>query len=270
MRAAEEIAQDLRAVLGADVEAQFESDDGSLAILGEALRWAKARIELNAIIEANLDAERARPSPMHRVVQRMDVALEDCKELDQLASIAQRLWLKDGHPGSFVSALCDLQLEMADLQDKLAQLETYEANVQRRISEGIVPILSILERFSAEISGGLQANEERLRALQSERDFYLPAKQQEYESVTEQCNADLKETGYSSRISHSSLYELKTTLDELRSKTQPFSDRIEGYQNLPPDLSLAQEQLSRARYELDVLRSQWNASLSQIESVFDL
>lgn len=206
MRAAEEIAQDLRAVLGADVEAQFESDDGSLAILGEALRWAKARIELNAIIEANLDAERARPSPMHRVVQRMDVALEDCKELDQLASIAQRLWLKDGHPGSFVSALCDLQLEMADLQDKLAQLETYEANVQRRISEGIVPILSILERFrylsilhicvlmldlrrfSAEISGGLQANEERLRALQSERDFYLPAKQQEYESVTEQCN----------------------------------------------------------------------------------
>ena len=91
-------------------------------------------------------------------------------------------------------------------------------------------------------------------------------KQREYARTAEKYETMLAKAGVASGsdVTHERLLDAKKKLDGLESALQPLKAKLEGYQELPADLTLAKAKVAEARAELETLSRHLTRDISML------
>jgi len=90
------------------------------------------------------------------------------------------------------------------------------------------------------------------------------AKKKEYELTLRNLKQTLEQNGLTPDLYHGALLALHREINEIQQKIEPLSKVLESYNDLPPDLTLAQIRIEEMRNRLFQLQEELNQSVTDL------
>merc|ERR1712178_230692 len=85
---------------------------------------------------------------------------------------------------------------------------------------------------------------------------FLEKKAEHYRNLVRKLQVELNQTGMDRSLFHSKLVKRAEELEELKKRLQPMRAKLDSYQALPPDVSLAKVKVEEAKAELAAIEGE--------------
>lgn len=253
----------LEKVFGGESIPQYEINSRTTTILYELMiRNERNEQNTNLIIDdlqQKTDEYAAETDRLRGILQQMGITQTSLSQsgtvsLRSLANVALILDTKDASDTSLLLGL------NAQTQEKLRVEEErrHEQRLQTQLfkkTKNALHTLNGLEKSlkSLEDQSQYQIPELTMRAKQA---GFLQKKAREYMKNAHQLNLEVSKSGIDPSLYHHNLVTASENLSDLKNRLQPMKAKLDSYQDLPWDLSLAKVKVEEAKQELATLETE--------------
>lgn len=166
----------------------------------------------------------------------------------ELAEAGAGLALADARHAAFLAAMAALRQEEAAARAEAARAASLREEASRQARDAAEG-LAAARRAAAAAREDREAGAPGREARELERP-YLREKRRQYAESVVALKARIKASGVTASATHGSLVEAAASVERTRAELRPLRARVDAYQSLPPDETLAAVELERARREL--------------------
>ncbi|XP_041463717.1 HAUS augmin-like complex subunit 1 [Lytechinus variegatus] len=261
----------LEEMFGDDTVPQYEINIKTVSVLHDLMTRCKERDRDKQIVIDDLNektveynAEEKRLSSILENVCLSPSSLSQSGNvsLRTLSNIAQTLDLQVASASNYYLAMTDLTRELIKLEDK-----RQEENIsnQKLFNKTKIAMIKTESLKKAMVSLEEQAKEEGPKLEDKMRQAgFFQSKSKEYDAQLENLEYKLHETGVEPSLYHQSLVALSQELESLDSRLSPLKAKLDSYQNLPPNESLAKVKVEEAKRQLAAMEAELSRKIDMM------
>jgi len=270
----EEVFEWLRATLQSD-DISFEVNPQTVGMLYSKMKQSETATQCDQnMLRALADAKaeyRAETDRIQTVLGKFGISTGEkflsksgLTSLAHLSGVANHLELNEVSIGTYLAALQDQE----DLEDNL-QLQTLRQRTQKeRLEIQLGDVNSKLEQIDSQFEL-FEATRVNCHQVLTDKEFklenYYGPKCAQYRAKMKKQQAELSHKGFVPQLDHRVLVELGNNVSSIDDKVAKLQAKKLGFQNLPPDIGLAQVEVERSRMQLAALKEQLG-NLMELES----
>ncbi|KXJ22669.1 HAUS augmin-like complex subunit 1 isoform X1 [Exaiptasia diaphana] len=215
-------------------------------------------------VEYDLEAQR-----MQKVLDYLGLSLSSLSQsgdhsIKILSDIALLLGLKDCTSSSLLLGIINQSRTLNKVLDDRAEESSIYSKLISKTKSALVQANSLQRTFeSLEEQHTLHKPVLEKRSHETEF-FHNKAKQ--YHKIVREAEEYQKSLRLESSIFHENLVKKSEDVNYLKEKSKPLKDKLEIYQDLPPDLSLAKVKVEEAKLQLARLEEQLSSNINMLHS----
>ncbi|XP_072167164.1 HAUS augmin-like complex subunit 1 [Diadema setosum] len=182
--------------------------------------------------------------------------------LRTLSNVAQILDLKVASDTNYFLAMTDLSREQIKVEDCRHEENLLNQNLFKKTKSAMIKSDS-LKRAMTSLEDQAKEQGPQLEEKTRQAGFYH-SKTKEYRNQLEVLEENLTESEVDPSVYHQSLVKLSEHLETLNSKLAPLRAKLESYNDLPPNVSLAKVKIEEAKRELASLEAELSRNIDMM------
>jgi hypothetical protein len=263
----------LSSLFGSDDVPSFEVNETTISALYEVAKMSverqKEQKALTELLRVQTNEYRAETKRIMRVMTALGIsdghaaAIGPVKKFAEiLAEVAQLLDVDDPD-------IANLSIALADVQMKTSRIPLDDFTMKRKEEEEKTLRLQALqelhqhEKVLITSEAEVKKNVGYASQVKSKIEF-VARKQNEYAESASKKKRELQKSGVSSEVEHEALVTMKAELTAMQQRLEPMRAKLNGYQQLPPNLELAKLKVAEAQKELDELTQKLTEGISAL------
>lgn len=226
---------------------KFEYTSKAVAHLYNVARVSQDRTHASEILRMDLRDKAAeyhsQAARMTEILDGIGLAFENLSKnalasIKFLGTVANLLDIKDPEMTSFLIGMGDLLLRKIDVEEQRTKAMKESNELLENIRKAITH-LTHLKRAVAELEEEISRNDS-LSDHRRNNNKVMESKKHQYMVQHSNYKTILNRVGYSPEISHGVLMQLVGNRKDLETKAKPILETLRTYQDLPPDITLAE------------------------------
>ena len=218
-----------------------------------------------ARMEYSLEGER-----IQKILAQFGMSTESLSQsgltsLRTLSEVGNILGISDTRNGTYFTALHDLQKDIDETSQALRQKKQVQHHMQTRLDEIMEKREHIMQqRKEFETTEEAKATKSDSEVAQYQPKGSITLSRQQYMEAIKKNKAKLGGK-LDKDIEHQALVALGKDVERLMAELKPLDKTLKGFQDLPPDATMAKVKLEQSKQSLDDLRNEL-ASLTEGEA----
>ncbi|XP_031566759.1 HAUS augmin-like complex subunit 1 [Actinia tenebrosa] len=261
----------LEGLFGDEPIPQYEINNKTIEILEQmADRNMRCDRDAEIVIEdmvqktAEYDFEAQRIS---RILNDVGITLTSLSQsgshsIKTLSEVSLLLGLKDCSSSSLMLGIANQSCALDAILDERAEEKRVYSRLLAKTKSSLVKA-NTLQR-ALETLEEQHTLQKPILDKRSQETGFLQSKAKEYQRIVKELEEYQKSLGLESSIFHENLVKKAEDINLLKEKSKPLKNKLESYQNLPPDLSLAKVKVEEAKRELARLEQQLSSNIDML------